>query len=62
MIVVIVEIYVNRRDYDDTKIEIENVYGPYNTDLININDKIIELENKRKSKLCTFEIMPLIAA
>ena len=59
MDVVIIEIYQefdenNELSYSD----IENVYGPFSDK--GINEKIIELENLRKSYNTTFEIMPLI--
>jgi len=58
MKVVIIEIYTSLDDDGTKTVNIENVYGVYDDD--KINDKIIELENLRKSYNTTFEIMPLI--
>jgi len=65
MIVVIVETYPHYNDYpsylpDTKETSIENVFGPYDADTMNINDKIIELENLRKGYNSNFEIMALI--
>ena len=61
MDVVIIEVYKVYNEFGDMTVsDIENVYGIYNTDTMNINDKIIELENLRTSYNTSFEIMPLI--